>query len=106
MPTREPLHCGVRFCGGCNPRYERIKALEELKSRLNGKASFSFAEEGASYDVLLVIGGCPNCCASYEQYEAVRGAIKVWDESHIEGASSKIEILLMEDETSGLEKNL
>lgn len=75
---------GVKFCGGCNPRYDRGKALETIKKQTGGAAEFVIAEEGAEYDYLLVIGGCTNCCASYSQYKAGIKTIRMWDESHIE----------------------
>ncbi|GAB1476615.1 hypothetical protein MASR2M70_14510 [Bacillota bacterium] len=37
--------CGVKFCGGCNPRFERGKALEELKEHFEGRINFEYAEE-------------------------------------------------------------
>ncbi|HVI43032.1 MAG TPA: hypothetical protein VM577_20690 [Anaerovoracaceae bacterium] len=77
---------GVKFCGGCNPRYDRGKALETIKKQIQGLAEFAIAEEGAEYDYLLVIGGCTNCCASYCQYKVRNDTIHMWDESHIEKA--------------------
>ena len=81
---------GVKFCGGCNPRYDRGKAYEAIKKQLNGTAEFVIAEEGIEYDCLLVIGGCTNCCASYCQYKAKNDTIRMWDESHIDSTIKKI----------------
>ena len=75
---------GLKFCGGCNPRYDRGKALETIKKQAGDAAEFVIAEEGAEYDYLLVLGGCTNCCASYSQYKAGIKTIRMWDESHIE----------------------
>lgn len=84
------LKCGVRFCGGCNPRYDRGKALATLQEKFKGKVDFVIAEENTLYDLLLVIGGCTNCCAAYEQFEAKEGILKMWDESHIEEIAESI----------------
>jgi hypothetical protein len=81
---------GVKFCGGCNPRYERGKAYESIKQLLQGEAEFVIAEEGTEYDQLLVIGGCTNCCASFSQYSTKNGVIKIWDENHIDETINKI----------------
>lgn len=75
---------GVKFCGGCNPRYDRGKALKAITGRMQDEAEFVIAEEGGEYDYLLVIGGCTNCCASYSQYKAGNGVLRIWDESHTE----------------------
>ena len=81
---------GVKFCGGCNPRYDRGKAFEAIKQQLDGTAELAIAEEGTEYDILLVIGGCTNCCASYGQYRAKNDTILMWDENHIEDIIMKI----------------
>jgi len=81
---------GVKFCGGCNPRYDRGKAFEAIKKQLDGTAEFVIAEEGKEYDYILVIGGCTNCCASHSQYKTINEIIKMWDEDHIERTINKI----------------
>ena len=82
--------CGVRFCGGCNPRYDRGKALEKIKEQ-NKDVDFRIAEEGETYDHLLVIGGCTNCCASHCQFSTRKGLTKMWDEKHINEVLKKID---------------
>lgn len=77
------MKCGVRFCGGCNPRYDRRQALNQIESQLKD-IDFINAAEGVPHDLLLVIGGCSNCCASYEQFETKEGVLKMWDKTHIE----------------------
>lgn len=74
--------CGVRFCGGCNPRYDRGAALREIESHFKD-IDFVNALEGIPHDLLLVIGGCSNCCAAYEQFDSKHSAIKMWDKDHI-----------------------
>lgn len=83
------MKCGVRFCGGCNPRYNRREALEEIEKHFKDM-DFVNAEEGVPHDLLLVIGGCSNCCASYEQFEANKGVVKMWDKTHIEQICDEI----------------
>ena len=78
------MKCGVKFCGGCNPRFERGIAYETIQQELQGEIEFVYAEEDVPYDVLLVIGGCTNCCASHDQYITRRGVIKIWDQEALE----------------------
>jgi len=89
--------CGVKFCGGCNPRFERGKALEELKKHFEGRISFEYAKEKSIYDILLIIAGCANCCASYCEYESRQGNIKLWDGSHLERIIDELEVLLRDN---------
>jgi len=98
--------CGIKFCGGCNPRYDRGLALEKLRSNFNGEIEMRFAEENIDYDILLVIGGCTNCCASYQQYRAKKDILKMWDEGHIESITSTINEMITEEINCGLEEDL
>ncbi len=84
------MKCGVRFCGGCNPRYDRRAALEEIERQLKD-VDFVNAVEGYPHDLLLVIGGCTNCCASYEQFDTKQGVLKMWDKTHIDNICDELE---------------
>ncbi len=77
------MKCGVRFCGGCNPRYDRGKAFKEIQRDVDGM-DFLHAIENEDYDKLLVIGGCPSCCASYDHFNVKGKVYKIWDYSQIE----------------------
>jgi hypothetical protein len=84
------MKCGVRFCGGCNSRYDRGLAYETIKQNLQDEMEFEYAQEGVTYDILLVIGGCTNCCASYDQYITKSGVIKIWDMSEVDNAIKRL----------------
>lgn len=53
------LRCTVKFCGGCNPRYERGDAYKAIALPFRTPASFSYPEDGVPYDVLLILRGAP-----------------------------------------------
>ena len=90
------MKCGVKFCGGCNPKYERGEAYNYLKNYFRGQIDFAYAEEGVLYDALLVIGGCTNCCASFSQYKSKRECIKMWDKNHIESVVNDLQKIINE----------
>ena len=69
------LRCTVKFCGGCNPRYARGEAYQTVRSSLSGTAEFSYPEDGARYDVLLIIRGCTGCPYLYEEIGATHRVI-------------------------------
>nr|WP_297282299.1 hypothetical protein [uncultured Agathobaculum sp.] len=72
---RAMLRCTVKFCGGCNPRYDRGEAYNTVRSSLSGAASFAYPEDGAHYDVLLIIRGCTGCPYLYEEIDAAHRVI-------------------------------
>jgi hypothetical protein len=40
--------------------------------------------------LLLVIGGCTNCCAAYEQFDTKTEVMKMWDPDHIDMIEKQI----------------
>ena len=74
------LSCGVKFCGGCNPRYDRRASYEEIRRHFEGRLSFSFVEEGGNYDILLYMAGCASRCTDLSAYTISKGAAVNWDE--------------------------
>lgn len=91
------MKCAIRFCGGCNPRYDRGKAFREIRDEFVD-IEFPYAREDEEYDCLLVIGGCSNCCASYDQYDVKGDVLKMWDESHLKNIKKKLSAIRAEQE--------
>lgn len=60
------------------------------KSKPNDE--FLHAVEGEEYDMLLVIGGCTNCCASFDHFNSQAGVEKIWSAEHIPELLEEIEI--------------
>ena len=54
---------GVRFCGGCNPRYDRVGALRMLRESLP-QLIWESVEPGMEYDRYLLICGCMAACVT------------------------------------------
>jgi len=54
---------GVRYCGGCNPGYERVETIERVQFRLNDRFLF-LRHDDPDIDALVLMSGCPRACAS------------------------------------------
>lgn len=89
------LQCTVKFCGGCNPRYDRGDAYRTIREALSSEAVFSYPEDGVSYDVLLIIRGCTGCPYLYEDINA-RHRVVLTEESGIPTALRDIQIICRE----------
>ena len=78
---------GVRFCGGCNPRYDRGAAYRRIAAAVEAAAAdriaLEHAVEGTVYDGLLIIGGCQACCAGYDQFTYQGPVLKMYEEDHV-----------------------
>ncbi len=77
------MKVGIKYCGGCNPRYDRGRVFRDLKKEYP-EIEFEYAMEGEKYDKLLVIGGCTNNCASFEQYIVSGEVTRISDAQEIE----------------------
>ncbi len=84
------LHCAVKFCGGCNPRYDRGAAYQKIRDALTGSAAFSYPKEGEHYDLLLIIRGCTGCPYMYEEIHTDR-RIVLTDVSQLLSVLSEIQ---------------
>lgn len=54
---------GVRYCGGCNPRYDRVALVKKLESFFPGER-FAPAQPGAQHPAVVAVCGCPNKCVN------------------------------------------
>jgi len=64
------LRVGVKYCGGCNPEYDRVTLVEQIKERLEGKVSFVLPEsEGV--DIILAVHGCRTACADLSGFRGI-----------------------------------
>ncbi|MEJ2726163.1 MAG: hypothetical protein P8175_16295 [Deltaproteobacteria bacterium] len=51
------LKISVKYCGGCNPLYDRVELVEKIRASLRGKAELVSRESKGS-DMVLAVQGC------------------------------------------------
>jgi 4-hydroxybutyrate CoA-transferase len=91
------LLVGVKFCGGCNPGYDRRAAYERIRdgvsasmAKAGAEVRFEHAREGVLYDALLVICGCANRCATVTGYRAKAPYVYVCNENDAQEAERRL----------------
>ena len=52
---------GLRYCGGCNPRYDRVALVKQLQQSLPG-IRFELADADADHAAVLLVCGCSAQC--------------------------------------------
>lgn len=63
----------VKYCGGCNPRYDRSGLVGRIRRDFPGAAVIYEAPPGGAVDFVLVVCGCPVRCASHEGLHGLSG---------------------------------
>jgi hypothetical protein len=54
-----PPRLAIKFCGGCNPLFERGELARKVRQGLSASQWVSWEEES---DLVLIINGCPTAC--------------------------------------------
>ena len=82
----------VKYCGGCNPRYDRVEFLQRL---MKAFPDIEF-RTGAADQVTagLVICGCDTACAETAGCIGNCGRIVVWKESAFDTVCGSLEEIL------------
>lgn len=61
MADREKI--GLRYCGGCNARYDRVALVRRLEAAFP-EWDFVSARPQTEYAALVVVCGCPARCVN------------------------------------------
>jgi len=56
---------GIKYCGGCNPTYERVDMIQRVQFRLGDQFLFKRHDE-KDVEPLILISGCQRACASQD----------------------------------------
>jgi len=62
------LDIGIKYCGGCNPRFNRLEFVSQLKR--NAPHHNYSLYMGKPSDVYLVVCGCKRACADFSKEKA------------------------------------
>lgn len=65
------MKIGIKYCGGCNSRYDRTKEVEKLKKQFP-QHEFTYQVDTAICDICLLVCGCMTACVSPEGLAAKR----------------------------------
>ena len=62
------IRIGLKYCGGCNPSYDRVEYLQEVQEAAGNRFEWVPAADGGFTTVLLICG-CDKRCAEMPEYE-------------------------------------
>lgn len=78
------LQYRVKFCGGCNPKYNRRYFFERLEKEFNNSINFTLLDENVLYDGLVLICGCERSCTNYDNIRSKTKEIIITSSDQLE----------------------
>lgn len=90
----------VKYCGGCNPRYDR-KAVTEAIRLACPQAEVIERHEDGPVDFVTVICGCPAACASHEELQGRHGKVVISSHEERDMVLAAVKGLCGRPETAG-----
>lgn len=65
--THITLRVGFKYCGGCNPKYDRVILVKQIERSLQGKVAF-VSPRCDGIDLVLAVQGCNIACADLSTF--------------------------------------
>lgn len=62
------LKVEIKYCGGCNPYYDRVALVKRIERRLQGQVEFVSAVND-DVDLVLAVEGCNTACADLSSFD-------------------------------------
>lgn len=69
----------IRYCGGCNPRYDRAEVARRLEEEFPLNTYLVNSREDA--DAVVILCGCKTACVDVTESYGVYGRFILWNES-------------------------
>lgn len=91
---------GLKYCGGCSPRYDRVQAVRSLRERLKDRIDL-VSYEDPDIEGVLVVTGCPTACVDLTPFKGR----PVWVVTSPQEAERFAE-MIMKEKRNGLERDI
>lgn len=65
------LRVGIKYCGGCNPEYDRVAIVDHIKQNLQDEIEI-VRPESEDVDLILSVNGCSTACADLKHFEGLK----------------------------------
>ena len=73
------MKIALKYCGGCNPAYERNNIVKWLKRDFQN-IELSPLKENEKYDLILIICGCSAECVSEKDFDNTIAVVSIHNE--------------------------
>jgi hypothetical protein len=66
----EVVRVGLKYCGGCNPEYDRVALVRHIEESLQGKVAF-VSPETEDVELIVAVEGCSTACADLSAFQGM-----------------------------------
>lgn len=66
-PPPGPRRIGLKYCGGCAPRYDRVEHVKAMERELRGLVTL-LSPDAEGLEAILIVAGCPTCCVDASDF--------------------------------------
>jgi len=66
----EMVKVGLKYCGGCNPEYDRVALVRHIEESLQGRVAF-VTPESEGVGLILAVEGCSTTCADLSAFQGM-----------------------------------
>lgn len=63
------MNIGIKYCGGCNPKYNRSVFVAGLAAKYKGEIKIEPIKEDIIYDIVIIMNGCSSVCIDISEME-------------------------------------
>ncbi len=67
---------GIKYCGGCNPKYDRVAFANRVKEQYR-HCEVKAVNSNETFDCVVVVSGCHAACASLKDINTRKGFVIV-----------------------------
>lgn len=82
---------GIKYCGGCNPKYDRVAFANRVKEQYR-HCEVKAVNSNETFDCVVVVSGCHAACASLTDISTSMGFVIV-RENNLSETSKQIEAI-------------
>lgn len=63
--SNKKINIAIKYCGGCNPSFDRVAAVAGMLNRLADSVNLAPMDD-ETIDMLVAVEGCPTACADLD----------------------------------------
>jgi len=67
-PPSLPRRIGLKYCGGCAPRYDRVEQVRAIEKELHDMVTL-LPPDAEHLEAVLIVAGCPTCCVETRDFQ-------------------------------------